>query len=147
MARLLAVECMHRRVLVVALGAGLTLGCGAENAEETDQLGEAVTIIVTSALPVKAFSYSSYGLMTYLLKPPTESPLFLGAISVQRIGGTGVVTGSITPGTPSRAGRANVQVSADVYDRLLSTSALAGSHTVQLSFDDLTLVVVEIRVT
>ena len=96
---------------------------------------------------MKVVSYSSYGLMSYLLKPPTESPLFLGAITVQRIGGTGVVTGTLTPGSASKAGRANVQVSADVYDALLSTSMLAGSHTVQLSFDDITGAVVEIRVT
>jgi hypothetical protein len=106
------------------------------------------TILVTSTMPVKKFSYSSYGLMTYLLKPPIVGPLFLGAISVQKISGTGIVTGSITPGTSAtKAGRANLQVSSDIYDNLLAVSTSAGSHGVQLSFDDITLVPVAIQVT
>lgn len=105
------------------------------------------TILVSSSLPVKNFAYSSYGLMTYLLTPPASKVLFLGAISVQKTSGTGVVTGTITPGTAAnRPGRANLQVSPDIYDNLLAVSTSAGPHYVQLSYDDLTLVPVAMTV-
>jgi hypothetical protein len=105
------------------------------------------TILITTSQTVKNFAYSSYGLMTYLLTPPALKPLFLGAISVQRTSGTGVVTGSITPGTAAnKAGRANLQVSPDIYDNLLAVSTSAGTHSVQLSYDDLTLVPVAMTV-
>lgn len=105
------------------------------------------TILVTTSQTVKNFAYSSYGLMTYLLTPPAMKLLFLGAISVQRTSGTGIVTGTITPGTaPNKPGRANLQVSADIYDNLLAVSVSAGTHYVQLSYDDLTLVPVAMTV-
>lgn len=104
------------------------------------------TILVTSGLPVKKFTYSSYGLMTYLLASPAQRLLFIGSISVQKISGTGVVAGLITPGTAARPGRVNLQVSADIYDNLLAVSTSPGAHGVQLSYDDLTLAPVAITV-
>ena len=104
------------------------------------------TILVTTGLPVKKFSYSSYGLMTYLLAAPAQKYLYLGSISVQKISGTGVVAGLITPGTAAKPGRANLQVSGDIYDNLLAVSTSPGAHGVQLSYDDLTLAPVAITV-
>jgi hypothetical protein len=76
--------------------------------------------------------------MTYLLATPV-APLFLGSISIQRISGTGIVAGVITPGTAARGGRVNLQVSGDIYDNLLTVSDSPGAHGVQLTCDDLTL--------
>jgi hypothetical protein len=105
------------------------------------------TILVTTSQTVKNFAYSSYGLMTYLLTPPCLTPLFLGAISVQKTSGTGVVTGHITPGTAvNHPGRANLQVSPDIYDNLLAVSTSPGTHSVQISYDDLTYVPVAMTV-
>ena len=96
-----------------------------------------LTILSTEFMPIKKFSYSSYGLMTYLLATPVR-PLYLGSISVQRIAGTGLVAGIITPGTAQKSGRVNLQVSQDIYDNLLAVSTSPGPHSVQLTFDDMT---------
>lgn len=133
----------RRTVFLASAGAISVVACGGEPGEEFSELQQGVTILVTSAMPVKKFSYSSYGLMTYLLAPPVRT-LFLGSISVQRIAGTGIVTGSITPGTAAKPGRANLQVSPEIYDNLLATSP--GYNGVQLSFESLTLVPVAISV-
>jgi hypothetical protein len=103
------------------------------------------TILSTDFMPVKKFSYSSYGLMTYLLDAPV-APLFLGSISIQKISGSGIVAGVITPGNATRAGRVNLQVSEDIYDNLLTVSDSPGAHGVQLTCDDLTLAPIAIIV-
>jgi hypothetical protein len=138
---------MRTSIALAVLSGCLLLGCGGDNSEQTDEVSQATTILVTTAMPIKSFSYSSYGLMSYLLTPPAIPPMFLGAIAVQRTSGTGIVTGHITPGSAvNKPGRANLQVSPDIYDNLLEVSTSPGTHSVQIAFDDLTLVPVAIVV-
>lgn len=93
--------------------------------------------VSTDYLAIKQFAYSSYGLMTYLIAD-VEEPLFIGGISVQRIAGEGIIVGSIIIGTKARPGRVNLQVSREIYDALLAVSTSAGSHKVQITYDELT---------
>lgn len=88
----------------------------------------------TNYIPIKKFSYSSYGLLSYALAEQ-EGPLWLGAISVQRVAGEGVVSGSITQGEKGKPGRSNLQVSREIYDALLAVSTSPGSHAIQLTYD------------
>lgn len=141
---------MTRTIVLAFLSGSLLLGCGGEGAEQTDQLGESSsaieTIYSTDFMTIDRFSYSSYGLMTWLLATPRPGPLYLGSISAQRISGTGVVAGVVTPGTAQRSGRVNLQLSPDIYDNLLTVSSSPGVHGVQLSFDSLTLTPLSITV-
>jgi hypothetical protein len=91
--------------------------------------------ISTNYLTIKKFAYSSYGLMTYQLGD-IQTPLCLGVISVQRVAGEGVVAGLINQGTKGRPGRANLQVSREIYDALLAVSTSAGTHRIQLTYDE-----------
>ena len=141
---------MTRAIAAAVLSACLVVGCGGEGAEPTAELGESSsaiqTILSTDFMRIDRFSYSPYGMMTWLLAKPAPSPLYLGSISAQRISGTGVVAGIIMPGTAQRSGRVNLQLSPDIYDNLLAVSTSPGIHGVQLGFDDLTFAPLSITV-
>jgi hypothetical protein len=92
----------------------------------------------TEYLSIKRFAYSSQGILSYMLSE-FDGPLWLGAISVQRVAGEGIVTGQIWKGEREALGRANLQVSTDIYDALLAVSTSPGSHAIQLTYDGETL--------
>ena len=146
---------MRTSIALAVLSGCLMLGCGdtgSERTEEVDQSVDVINLISTGFLPIAKVSYSSYGLMTIVLAKPFVRPLYLGSISIQQVSGTGVVTGHITEGASATSpGRANLQVSKDIYDNLLAitTSAVVApalTHFVQLMFDELTLAPTSITV-
>ena len=118
----------------------------AKKNHEQQENSQMLNLVTTALLPIARVSYSSYGLMTFVLARPLTKHLFLGSVSMQAISGTSIVVGTITPGTsPTAPGRANLQVSQNVYDNLLAISTV-GEHGVQLVFDELTCAVTAIVV-
>jgi hypothetical protein len=111
-----------------------------------------INLISTGFLPLARVSYSAYGLMTFAIGKPFVPPLFLSSILFQIVPGASIVTGHITQGSSATSpGRANLQVSQDVYDNLLaiSNSAIAPpdlTHFVQLTFDELSFIPTDIMV-
>ena len=148
---------MRTSIALAVLSGCLLLGCGGEGSEQTERVAQADEIpvqnlISTGFLPLTRVSYSPYGLMTFSIGKPFVPPLFLSSISIQRVSGTGIVTGHITQGSGvTSPGRANLQVSQDIYDNLLavSTSGVhppALTHFVQLTFDELSFIPTDITV-
>jgi hypothetical protein len=138
---------MTKTIVLALLSGSLLLGCGGEGAEQTGESTSAIEIILsTEFINIDRFSYSSYGMMTWVLAKPADAPLYLGSISAQRISGTGIVAGIIMPGTAQKSGRVNLQLSPDIYDSLLSVSTSPGTHRVQLSFEAMTYAPVRISI-
>jgi hypothetical protein len=148
---------IRRRTALAVLSGCLVPGCGGEGegegAEQTERVAQAqeipvINLVSTGSLPIARVSYSAYGLMTFILARPITPNLFLGSLALQSISGTSIVAGAITPGTSATSpGRANLQVSQDIYDNLLTISTAVGQHGVQLIFEELTLAITAIVVT
>lgn len=98
----------------------------------------------TEYLDIKRFAMSSQGIMSLMLSE-FEGPLWLGAISVQRVS-TEVFAGQIWMGERGAVGRANLQVGPTKYDALLAILTTPGAHAVQLTYDGETLYPLDIDV-
>jgi hypothetical protein len=103
-------------------------------------------ITITNYTKVTRFRCFSTGLSTCLL-PEASEPLCLGSMSIQRVPGTAIVAGYITEGTATRPGRVNLQVSAEIYDHIVTVFSASGDHAMSLSYERVTFAPTGIAVT
>lgn len=103
-------------------------------------------LVTTKFLRIARFRCFLPGVMTFSLPEPSE-PLFLCAMSIQRVAGAGVVAGVIAEGDASDPGRANLQVSADLYDNIVTVFSAKGDHAIALTFEPLSLAPISVVVT
>jgi hypothetical protein len=104
-------------------------------------------LVTTKFLRIARFRCFLPGVMTCSL-PDAPGPLFIGSMSIQRIPGAGVVAGFIAEGTGGgRPGRANLQVSEDLYNTILTVFSAAGDHAIALTYEPESLAPISVVVT